>query len=111
MHKFLAAIVFYAASVSAQAGPCSPLNDPEMKGMSVDELAAETCKASKINAVNYEEVMSNLDVRQGPAPHPNAQENFDQCEAKIDRMLRALRAKDVHEKVDDLCKRTRPATP
>lgn len=105
MQKILATIVLYAASMSAQAGPCAALDDQKMKDMSADQLAAETCKASKLNEENYDQVMLNLDARQGAVPHPNAQDNFDQCEAQIDRMLRALRAKEVHKKVSDLCKR------
>lgn len=105
MHKILTAIVLCATSFSAFAGPCTPFDDQKMNSMSADELAAETCKASKSNAENYDQVMLNLDARAGAQPHPKAQENFDQCEGQIDRMLRVLRSKDVHEKVGDLCKR------
>ena len=104
MQKFLAAIAFGAVSISAHAGRCAPLEDEKITGLSTEQLAAETCKASKINATNYDEIMANVDARQGPVPYPGAQDNFDQCEGKIDRMLRALRSKDVHEKIDDLCK-------
>jgi len=76
-----------------------------MKAMSAAELAAETCKASQINAQNYDQVMLNMSARQGPEPHPKAQGDFDQCQDQIDRMLRILRTKEVHAKVADLCKK------
>lgn len=110
MQKILTAIALCAMSLSAHASPCVSLADQNMKTMSADELVAETCKASKINLENYDHVMLNLDARQGPGPYPNAQGDFDQCQEQIDRMLRALRTKEVHGKVGDLCKQ-KQATP
>lgn len=104
MKKILTTIALYVVSLSAYAGPCLSLDDQKMKAMSADELAAETCKASKINIENYDQVMLNLDARQSPGPYPKAQGDFDQCQEQIDRMLRTLRTKEVHAKVDDLCK-------
>lgn len=105
MNKIFTAIALCTVSLSVYAGPCVSLDEPKMKAMSAAELSAETCKASQINAQNYDQVMLNMGSRQGPEPHPKAQVEFDQCQDQIDRMLKILRTKEVHAKVADLCKR------
>ena len=103
-------VLAMCAAAKASAGPCVTLDYQEMKDMSKEELIAEACRANKISMENFENGLANLSVRQGPQQYPNTNENFQQCQGEVDRMLRALRTKGVQEKLVNLCKQ-RPLQP
>jgi hypothetical protein len=89
---FCCTLLFAAAAV---AGPCAVLDYQEMKDMPVEDLAKEACKAHKAMADNLDDNIQNLGPRSGPAPFPNASDNFDQCKGQSDRIERVLLSRGV----------------